>query len=147
MFHRIRESLHSCLPEFLLTYITQLNDMTSALKKQWQNLAFSGLILHEILDHPLEDETPQARLKQVGMMTILYTMSQAHQKLTLSNIIEITELTRTGVKETVDLLVKRGMLSETMVKNSMGRGTARQFEISEDLLNKLSSFRVGQKSD
>ncbi|MBX5142460.1 MarR family transcriptional regulator [Rhizobium lentis] len=121
--------------------------MTSALKKQWQNLAFSGLILHEILDHPLEDETPQARLKQVGMMTILYTMSQAHQKLTLSNIIEITELTRTGVKETVDLLVKRGMLSETMVKNSMGRGTARQFEISQDLLNKLSSFRVGQKSD
>jgi len=114
--------------------------MTRALKTQWHNLAFSGLILHEILDHPLEDETPQARLKQVGMMTILYTMTQAHQKLTLSNIIEVTELTRSGVKETVDLLVKRGMLTETRVTNSMGRGTARQFEISADLLEKLSSF-------
>ncbi|ANM20053.1 UNVERIFIED_ORG: DNA-binding MarR family transcriptional regulator [Rhizobium aethiopicum] len=118
--------------------------MASAIKTQWHNLAFSGLILHEILDHPLEDETPQARLKQIGMMTILYTMTQAHQKLTLSNIIEITELTRSGVKETVDLLVKRGMLLETMGKNSMGRGTARQFEISQDLLSKLSSFRASQ---
>ncbi len=120
--------------------------MTSAIKTQLHNLAFSGLILHEILDHPLEDETPQARLKQIGMMTILYTMTQAHQKLTLSNIIEITELTRSGVKETVDLLVKRGMLVETMGKNSMGRGTARQFEISQDLLSKLSSFRTSQEA-
>lgn len=118
--------------------------MTRALKTQWHNLAFSGLILHEILDHRLEDETPQARLKQIGMMTILYTMSQAHQQLTLSNIIEVTELTRSGVKETVDLLVRRGMLKETMVKNSMGRGTARQFEISEELLKKLSSFVSNQ---
>ncbi|MGO7658401.1 MarR family transcriptional regulator [Rhizobium ruizarguesonis] len=118
--------------------------MTRALKTQWHNLAFSGLTLHEILDHPLEDETPQARLKQVGMMTVIYSMNQAHQKLTLSSIMEITALTRTGVKETVDLLVKRGMLNETIVKNSMGRGTARQFEISEELMEKLRSFRASQ---
>ncbi|MGO7990496.1 MarR family transcriptional regulator [Rhizobium leguminosarum] len=119
--------------------------MTRALTTQWRNLAFSGLILHEILDHPLEDETPQARLKQVGMMTVLYSMNQAHQKLTLSSIMEITALTRSGVKETVDLLVRRGMLDETIVKNSMGRGTARQFEISEALLKKLSSFGAEQR--
>ncbi|MBY5770123.1 MarR family transcriptional regulator [Rhizobium leguminosarum] len=117
--------------------------MTRALKAQWHNLAFSGLILHEILDHHLDDETPQARLKQLGMMTILYSMNQTHQKLTLSSIMEITALTRSGVKETVDLLVRRGMLDETIVKNSMGRGTARQFEISEALLEKLSSFGAG----
>jgi hypothetical protein len=49
---------------------------------------------------------------------------------------------RSGVKETVDLLVRSGMSSETIVKNSMGRGAARQFEISEALLKKLSSFGV-----
>ncbi|MBB4574560.1 DNA-binding MarR family transcriptional regulator [Rhizobium lentis] len=117
------------------------------MKTQWHSLAFSGLILHEILDHPLEDETPQARLKQVGMMTIIYSMNQAHQKLTLSSIMEVTALTRTGVKETVDLLVKRGMLNETIVKNSMGRGTARQFKISEGLLKNLSSFNESRASD
>ena len=121
-------------------YIPQLNDMTRALKSQLHSLAFSGLILHEILDNPMEGETPQARVKEIGMMTILYTMTQTHQKLNLTNIMEITELTRSGVKETVDLLVKRGMLTETMVTNSMGRGTARQFEISKSLLDKLQSF-------
>jgi hypothetical protein len=135
-----RSSVQLQRSAILLTYITQLNDMTRALKTQWHNLAFSGLILHEILDHPFEDETPQARLKQIGMMTILYTMTQAHQSLTLSNIVEITELTRSGAKETVDLLVRRGILKETMVKNSMGRGTARQFEISEEIRQKLSAF-------
>lgn len=114
--------------------------MARALKTQLRNLAFSGLILHEILENPLENETPQARLKEVGMMTILYTMTQAHQRLTLSNIMEITDLTRSGVKETVDLLVKRGMLTETMGNNSMGRGMARQFNISEDLMKKISAF-------
>ncbi|MBB2671387.1 UNVERIFIED_ORG: DNA-binding MarR family transcriptional regulator [Rhizobium etli] len=132
---------------YLLPYITQLNNMARAMKTQWHSLAFSGLILHEILDHPLEDETPQARLKEVGMMTIIYSMNQAHQKLTLSSIMEVTALTRTGVKETVDLLVKRGMLNETIVKNSMGRGTARQFQISEGLLKKLSSFDESRASD
>ena len=114
--------------------------MTRALKSQLHSLAFSGLILHEILDNPMQGETPQARVKEIGMMTILYTMTQTHQKLNLTNIMEITELTRSGVKETVDLLVKRGMLTETMVTNSMGRGTARQFEISKSLLDKLQSF-------
>ncbi|WP_331375376.1 helix-turn-helix domain-containing protein [Sinorhizobium chiapasense] len=115
--------------------------MTRALKTHWHNIAFNGLILQEIVDHPLDDETPQARLKEIGMMTVLYAMSQAHQPLTLTNISELLKLTRSGAKETVDLLVKRGMLTQTMVKNSMGRGTARQFEISKELLDKLSSFQ------
>jgi DNA-binding MarR family transcriptional regulator len=113
--------------------------MTRALKTHWQNLAFSGLVLQEVLDHPLDDETPQARLKEIGMMTVLYTMTQAHQVLTLTNIMEITKLTRGGVKETIDLLVRRGMLTETMIKNSAGRGTARKFEISKELLDRLRS--------
>jgi hypothetical protein len=39
-------------------------------------------------------------------------------------------MTRNGVVETMDLLVERGVLVETLGKNSMGRGTARQFELS-----------------
>ena len=138
MPHRRQEN-QLPLHVLLLTYITQLNDMTRAFKTQLQNLAFSGLILQEILDNPFEDETPQARLKEIGMMTVLYTMTQAHQALTLTNMVEVTGLTRSGVKETVDLLVRRGMLKETIVKNSMGRGTARQFEISDGLLARLKS--------
>ena len=35
------------------------------------SVAFSAFIMNEILDNPLEDETPQSRLKQIGMMNVL----------------------------------------------------------------------------
>jgi hypothetical protein len=121
--------------------------MTRALKTQLHNVAFSAFILHEILDNPLPGETPQSRLKQIGLMSVLYMMHQAHQPLTLSNIIEITQLTRTGVKETIEPLVGRGVLTETLGKNVMGRGTARQFKISEDILNRLNAFDGGKEAE
>ncbi|MCA1409032.1 MarR family transcriptional regulator [Ensifer sp. IC3342] len=120
--------------------------MTRALHVQWHSLAFSAFIFHEIFDNPQEDETPQSRLKQIGMMSVLYIMNQGHQRLTLSNIIENTGLTRTGVTETIDPLVKRGLLTETFVKNSMGRGKARQFEIAPDILEKLRSLDTTRNS-
>ncbi|MGG7539719.1 MarR family transcriptional regulator [Rhizobium sp. Nf11,1] len=113
--------------------------MTRAIKTHWHNALFNGLVLQEILDHPLEDETPTARLKEIGMMSVLYSMSQAHQPLTLTNISELLQLTRSGAKETVNLLVKRGLLTETIIKNSMGRGIARQFEISKTLFEMLGA--------
>lgn len=61
-----------------------------------------GFHLSRIVDNPQEDETPQSRLKQIGMMSVLYIMHQGHQQLTLSNIVELTGLTRTGVTETID---------------------------------------------
>lgn len=71
------------------------------------------------------------------MMNILYLMHRAHQKLTLSNVIDITGMTRGGVIETIELLVRRGILTETLGRNSMGRGTARQFEFSPQVLPRL----------
>ncbi|ASY71993.1 hypothetical protein N181_04880 [Sinorhizobium fredii USDA 205] len=121
--------------------------MTRALNLQWHSLAFSAFIFHEIFDNPLQDETPQSRLKQIGMMSVLYIMHQAHQQLTLSSIVEITGLTRTGVAETIDPLVRRGVLTEKFVKNSMGRGKARQFEIAPTILEKIRSFQQDSNSD
>ncbi|WP_018099466.1 hypothetical protein [Sinorhizobium meliloti] len=111
--------------------------MASTLNAQWQNQLFSAFALQEVLDNPVEGETPQSRLKQIGMMTVLYMMHQSHEKLTLSNIIEITGLTRNGVKESIEPLVARGILRETRVKNSMGRGTARQFEFCPEVFERL----------
>lgn len=112
--------------------------MTSALNAHWQNQLFSAYALQEILEKPIEGETPQSRLKQVGMMTVLYMMHQGHEKLTLTNIVRITGLTRNAVTESVDPLVARGILQETLVKNSMGRGTARQFEFRPEVFDRLS---------
>lgn len=111
--------------------------MTSALNAHWQSQLFSAYALQEVFDKPVEGETPQSRLKQVGMMTVLYMMHQNHEKLTLSNISQITGLTRNAVAESIDPLIERGILTETIVKNSMGRGTARQFEFCPDVFDRL----------
>jgi len=116
--------------------------MARAIDAQWHNIAFAAVALREILDNPLEGETPQSRLKQIGMMSVLYYMHQAHQALTLTNIVEMTELTRGGVIETIDMLVRRNLLNETMVKNSMGRGKARQFEIAPPLFARVRSLQI-----
>lgn len=111
--------------------------MASKLSDRWQTQALSVFAVREILDKPLEDESAQSRIKQIGMINILYMMHQAHEKLTLSNIIQFTGMTRGGVIETIDLLVKRGILTESLGKNSQGRGVARQFELAPRLLDNL----------
>ncbi|WP_090427436.1 MarR family transcriptional regulator [Ensifer sp. OV372] len=120
--------------------------MTSALNAHWQSQLFSAYALQEVFDKPVEGETPQSRLKQVGMMTVLYMMHQNHEKLTLSNISQITGLTRNAVAESIDPLIERGILTETIVKNSMGRGTARQFEFRPDVFDRLRLSPEQQKS-
>jgi hypothetical protein len=111
--------------------------MARALNAHWQSQLFAAYALQEVLDKPIDGETPQSRLKQLGMMTVLYMMHQSHEKLTLSNIVKITGLTRNAVAESIDPLVERGILTETIVKNSMGRGTARQFEFSPEVFERL----------
>jgi len=118
--------------------------MASKLSDRWQTQALPLFSVREILDKPLEGETPQSRIKQIGMINILYMMHQAHEKLTLSNTIEFTGMTRSGVLETMELLVKRGILTESLGKNSQGRGVARQFELSARLLDGLRTSLSGE---
>jgi len=116
--------------------------MASKLSGRWQTQALSVFAVREILDKPLEDESAQSRIKQIGMINILYMMHQAHERLTLSKIIQFTGMTRGGVIETIDFLVKRGVLTETLGKNSMGRGTARQFEFAAQVFEAMRSAAV-----
>jgi len=111
--------------------------MASALKPEMQEQRFSALSLQEVFDKPIEGETPQSRLKQIGMMTVLYMMHQRGEKLTLATIKKITGMTRNTVKESIDPLVARGILQETIVKNSAGRGTAWQYEFHPDIFERL----------
>jgi Fic family protein len=111
--------------------------MASTHKPELQNQRVSVLALEEVLDKPAEGETPQSRLKQIGMMTVLYMMHQRGEKLTLANIKEVTGMTRNTAKESIDPLVARGILQETIVKNSVGRGTAWQYEFCPEVFERL----------
>jgi Fic family protein len=115
--------------------------MASTRRPESQNQRISVLALEEVLDKPVDGETPQSRLKQVGMMTVLFMMHQRGEKLTLANIKEVTGMTRNTAKESIDPLVARGILQETIVKNSAGRGTAWQYEFCPEIFEKLKLDR------
>ncbi|MDQ0563026.1 hypothetical protein QO004_004835 [Rhizobium mesoamericanum] len=97
--------------------------------------AFMTMSINQILNNPLEGETPSARLKQVGLMTVIGALNG--EPLTLSRLVDITGLTRSGVGECMGPLVERGILVEEMGKNSMGRGMARQFHLSPVFIDTL----------
>ncbi|OOG75098.1 hypothetical protein B0E45_04525 [Sinorhizobium sp. A49] len=109
-----------------------------------QSITFSTLAMSEIMDNPVEGETPQARLKQLGMLSLLYTLHLANIPLTLTNITEKTGLTRGGAAEPIDQLVGRGLLTERWSKNALGRGKAREFEISDALFASLKAASVAR---
>jgi DNA-binding MarR family transcriptional regulator len=106
---------------------------------RWQNLTLAAVLLREIMEKPLEGETPQARLKQLGMMNLIYTLHMANLPLTLTQITEVTGLTRGGAAETIDQLVARGLLTEQWGTNAMGRGKAKEYAISTAIFEALKS--------
>ncbi|WP_235824342.1 hypothetical protein [Brucella anthropi] len=107
-----------------------------------RDLALLTMVTRQIMANPLEDEMPAGRLKQIALMTVIIVekLHTATSTITLAQLVEMTGLTRTGTIQSVDPLVQRGLLVETMGRNSMGRGTARQFQISPALLGNLAVF-------
>ena len=102
-----------------------------------------AVIQGRILGDLLAEESATSRLKQIGLMTVICALSVDQKILTLAKLIEVTGLTRSGVVETVNPLAKRGLLIETMGKNAMGRGTARQFEIAPAVKATISAIFNG----
>ncbi|MBA8841886.1 transcriptional regulator [Ochrobactrum sp. RH2CCR150] len=113
--------------------------MTSFLSNRFQSEALAAFAVREILEKPLVGETSQSRIKQIGLVNILYMMHQTHEPLTLASVMNCTGMTRGGVIETMAALVQRGILTQTLGKNSMGRGTARQFQFSPEVFSQIRS--------
>ncbi|WP_235920675.1 MarR family transcriptional regulator [Brucella tritici] len=86
---------------------------------------------------PLADETPSSRLRQLGMMNLLYSLYKAESPLTLTAVTELTGMNRTSAQETIDPLVERGLLVASMGRTSLGRGKAWQYEIAPHIFEKL----------
>ena len=63
----------------------------------------------------------------------MHARHQSHERLTLASIVKIIGMTRGGVPEATDQLVQRGIMTETLGKDSMGRGTARQLEFVRNI--------------
>lgn len=107
-----------------------------------RDLALLTMVTRQIMANPLEDEMPAARLKQIALMSVIVIekLHTAPSPITLTQLVDMTGLTRTGTIQSVEPLVQRGLLVESMGRNSMGRGTARQFQLSPAVLRNLAIF-------
>ena len=111
--------------------------MPTPLTQRWHDTIFATLATHEIMSKPLPEETPNSRLRQLGMMSLLYCLQKADAALTISSVTELTGMTRKAAQEAIDPLVVRGLLKESWGRTSIGRGKARQYEIAPEIFEKL----------
>jgi len=111
--------------------------MSSPVDSRWHNAALATLITHEIMSKPLPDETPNLRLRQLGMMNLLFSMENADTPLTITAVTEVTGMARKAALETIEPLVARGLLVESWGVPSHGKGKARQFQISPEVFKLL----------
>ncbi|MCZ7865796.1 transcriptional regulator [Agrobacterium salinitolerans] len=104
------------------------------MKETQRDQVLTTLIVNQIMSNPLTGESGSSRLKQVALMMVIYVFLHGGEgQVGLSDLIKVTGLTRGGIIETIEPLVRRGLLVETMGKNSIGRGTARYFEIASSV--------------
>lgn len=111
--------------------------MPNQLTSRWCDTIFTTLATHEIMSKPLPHETPNSRLRQLGMINLLYGLQKADTALTITNVTEVTGMTRKAAQDATDPLVVRGLLREFWGRTSIGRGKARQYEIAPEVFDKL----------
>ncbi len=104
------------------------------------------LMLHQIMTRPLDKETPGSRLRQFAMITIMLDLCRSGKAITVSNIIDVTGMTRGAVDDTLSPLEERGLIDAFWTKNSLGRGQAREYKLAGQLTVDVSSLIRGAGS-
>jgi len=96
-------------------------------------VAFTAFTMKQILDNPLDGETPTSRMKQIGMINLIYQMQLTNIETTITNIMNISRLSRDAVYESTTPLLTRKLLLEEQVLNTAGRGRAYRLVIPEEI--------------
>jgi hypothetical protein len=108
--------------------------MTSSNDTPDHRLVFAAFIIKRILENPLPGETPTSRIKQIGMINLIYQMQVTNIDTKVTNIMKLSQLSRIAVMESATPLVRRDLLREEQVLNSSGRGRALKFVIPEHIM-------------
>ncbi|CAN7631167.1 MULTISPECIES: winged helix-turn-helix domain-containing protein [Rhizobium/Agrobacterium group] len=115
---------------------TYASDAHKALD-HWLAQATFVAALGDILKTPLADETPAAKLKQLGMLVYIIELIGQDKPITLTSLVEASGLARSAVGDIMDKLVEKGCLIESMGRNAWGRGKARQFRVSASIFDRI----------
>lgn len=112
--------------------------MKSHNTSMWTQLNFPAVVMRHIIEKPVEGETPSGRLKQVGMMSVIYYLQMDGQETTVNNIIRYSGVSRSAFFEIIPPLLARNLLREERILNAAGRGRASKFFIPDEFFESLA---------
>ena len=123
--------------------------MTSPTLHDVPTSRFAAVTLKMIIDNPIAAETPSGRMKQIGLITILYHMLSNRIELTANNVVQWSGVTLAALRQIIDPLIARGLVHEDRARpNSKGGGFVLTYRISDRLLDQIGNpTRAGKRGD
>jgi DNA-binding MarR family transcriptional regulator len=112
--------------------------MASPPNTDFATITFGAAVLKIILDNPLPNETASHRVKQLGIMSIIYYMQSMGLETTGPALVAKTGVSRATLSLIVAPLIKRNLLKEEMKLNSIGEGRVAVYSIHEHLVPSVS---------
>jgi Fic family protein len=83
-----------------------------------------GMFLKRVLDEVFPDETGAARMQQIALFTLIFTLEGKEEPVTASRIAALTGQTYGQVHRHTQKLLKIGVIERTRVRNRTGKGQA-----------------------
>lgn len=99
-----------------------------------ETLIFMAKIVNSILNNKRPSETGSQRMKQIGVMNIIYTMSKNGDVVTVTKLCERLDTPRQVVVDVLKALVERGLLSFKTEVHESGRGRVYVYALTEKAL-------------
>ena len=87
------------------------------------------MVLERIVNEAFPDETPAARLQQVGLFTLIYMMERDEEPLTAARLARFTGLAEAQVSTHLQKLIKRDLVERTEITSKHGKGRSYQLSI------------------
>jgi predicted ArsR family transcriptional regulator len=82
------------------------------------------MLVGRILDEVFPNETPAARLQQVGLFTLIYMLQDDREPVTAARLSAMTGLADAQVIRHLRKLMKVGLVERVRILNKQGRGRA-----------------------
>lgn len=100
-----------------------------------QSLRFMMAVRDYIIDDIQPDETASHRLKQAGLMSVMYLMHLSGETISVTALCGRIKMPRQVVVEALKSLESRNLISHSTVLHESGRGRVYAYALTEKAMN------------
>ena len=82
------------------------------------------MLVEQILAQTFPDETPAARVQQIGVFTVIFMLQGEEEPVTAARVAAVTGLAQSQVHRHLSKLLEIGLVERTAITSPHGRGRA-----------------------